>query len=175
MKKWYVIHTQTGSEFKVKTLIEERVKNANMQADISRVYIPTEQVSEIKKGKKMVSERKFFPGYVLVEMELTDDAWALVRKTPGVTGFIGANNKPTALTEQEVAQIVQKAEETQENPTPKMMFAPGEAVRVIEGPFLNFSGVVDEVFLDKGKVRVSVSIFGRTTPVELEFWQVEKI
>ncbi len=174
-KKWYVLHTQTGSEYKVKALLEHRIKTLGLQDKVSQIFIPTEQVSEVKKGKKRISERKFFPGYILIEVDLDEQTWYAIRNTPGVTGFIGAGNKPTPLTEKEVNEIMRRSQEAQEKPTPRIMFFPGEAVRVIEGPFLNFSGVVDEVYPDKGKLKVSVAIFGRTTPVELEFWQVEKI
>ncbi len=175
MKRWYVLHTQTGSEYKVKALLENKVKTMNLKDRVHNIFIPTEQVSEVKKGKKSIGERKFFPGYILVELDLDEEVWYAMRSTPGVTGFIGAGNKPTPLTEKEVNEIMKRNQEAKEKPTPRIMFSTGEAVRVIEGPFLNFSGVVDEVYPDKGKIKVSVAIFGRTTPVELEFWQVEKI
>ena len=129
----------------------------------------------MRSGKKRISERKFFPGYVLVEMALTDETWHLIKNTPGVTGFIGAGHRPVALSEDEVAQILKQTEERKERPTPRVMFEKGEGVRVIEGPFTNFSGVIEEVNLNRGKLKAMVSIFGRATPLELEFWQVEKL
>ena len=173
--KWYVIHTQTGQEDKVRTTLVHRKEKEPAGAFVSQVLIPTEKVSEIRDGKKRITERKFFPGYVLVEMELNDQTWHLVKTTPGVTGFIGAGRKPVALSEEEVSQILQQAEERQEKPSPKVIFEKGEGVRVIEGPFTNFSGIIEEVNPDRGKLKVMVSIFGRATPVELEYWQVEKL
>ncbi len=174
-KQWYVIHTQTGREDHVKTTLESRAQQFNMQDKIAQVLIPTEKVSEVKAGKKKISTRKFFPGYVLVEMELTDDSWYLVKNTPGVSGFIGSGRKPLPLRESEVASIIKQAEEKKEKPTPKISFEKGESVRVKEGPFVNFSGIIEEMNPNKGKLKVMVAIFGRTTPVELEYWQVEKI
>ena len=174
-KRWYVIHTQTGYEEKIKLNIEKRATESSMQGSISQILIPTEKVSEVKSGKKKISFRKFFPGYVLVEMELTDKLWHLIKTSPGVTGFIGPRARPQALKEQEVKTILRQAEEKKEKPTPKVIFDKGEGIRVVNGPFTNFSGVVEEVNPNKGKLKVSVSIFGRATPVELEYWQVEKI
>ncbi|MFH1779415.1 MAG: transcription termination/antitermination protein NusG [Candidatus Omnitrophota bacterium] len=174
-KKWYVIHAQTGSEEKVKSSIERRVEANNMKDLISQVLIPTEQVSEVKEGKKKISQRKFFPGYMLVEMEMTDETWYLVKNTPGVTGFIGERAKPVALKEEEVQTILKQTEERKVKPAPKVIFEKGESVRVIDGPFTNFNGVIEEINPDKGKLKVSVTIFGRSTPVELEYWQVEKL
>ncbi|MBN3040878.1 MAG: transcription termination/antitermination factor NusG [Candidatus Omnitrophica bacterium] len=175
MKKWYILHTLSGAEDKTKNNLEARVKSHNFSELIDQVVIPKEQITEVKLGKKRVLERKFFPGYILVHMEMNDDTWLFVRKTPGITAFIGPRRKPSAIPQEEVDKILSKAEESKAKPAPKVNFERGENIRVIEGPFVNFNGVIDEVFLDKGKLRVSVSIFGRTTPVELEFWQVEKI
>lgn len=174
-KKWYVIHAQTGSEEKVKSSIERRVEANNMKDLIAQVLIPTEQVSEVKEGKKKISQRKFFPGYMLVEMEMTDETWYLVKNTPGVTGFIGERAKPVALKEEEVQTILKQTEERKVKPAPKVIFEKGESVRVTDGPFTNFNGVIEEINPDKGKLKVSVTIFGRSTPVELEYWQVEKL
>lgn len=174
-KNWYVIHTQTGREERVKNALESRALQNNMQDKITQVLIPTEKVSEIKAGKKKISTRKFFPGYVLVEMELNDDTWYLIKNTPGVSGFIGSGKKPLPLRESEVTSIIKQTEEKKEKPTPKVIFEKGENVRVKEGPFVNFNGTIEEVNPNKGKLKVMVAIFGRTTPVELEYWQVEKI
>lgn len=174
-KKWYVIHTQTGSEEKVKTHIENKLQLFPQRDKISQILIPTEKVSEVKDGKKKISERKFFPGYIIIEMELTNETWMLIKSTPGVTGFIGSGSRPVPIAEEEIAEILKQSEERQEKPIPKTVFEKGEAVRVVEGPFVNFTGVVDEVYLSKGKIKVSISVFGRSTPVELECWQVEKV
>lgn len=174
-KKWYVIHTQTGSEEKVKSLIERRAESNNMKELIFQVLIPTEQVSEVKEGKKKITQRKFFPGYVLVEMDLSDQSWYLIKNTAGVTGFIGARSKPVALREEEVQSILRQSEERKVKPAPKVIFEKGESVRVTDGPFTNFNGAIEEVNPDKGKLKVSVAIFGRSTPIELEYWQVEKL
>jgi transcriptional antiterminator NusG len=175
MKSWYVVHTQTGLEDKVKTSLENRISTKGLQDLITKVVIPTEQVSEIRSGKKRISERKFFPGYLLVEMELNENTYLLIKTTPGVTGFIGLGRKPMPLPQQEVDNILKRTEETQVKPSPKVIFEKGEQVRVTEGPFVNFNGTIDEINPAKGKLKVSVSIFGRATPVELEYWQVEKI
>ena len=174
-KKWYVIHTQTGHEEKIKINIEKRMKENSLQELIARIFIPTEKVSEVRAGKKKISFRKFFPGYVLIEMDLTDKLWYLIKTTPGVTGFIGPRARPQALKEQEIQYILRQTEERKEKPAPKVIFEEGEGVRVIEGPFTNFNGIVEEINPNKGKLKVTVSIFGRATPVELEYWQVEKI
>ena len=175
-KQWYVIHTQTGHEERVKTTLEHRAGKLNLKDKISQVLIPTEKVSEIKAGKKKISTRKFFPGYVLVEMDMTDEAWHLVKNTPKVTGFVGGahGRKPPPISEKEVKNILQQMQEGVEKPKPKVLFEIGEAVRVKEGPFTDFHGTVEDVNYDKSKLRVSVTIFGRATPVELEFGQVEK-
>ena len=175
MKNWYVVHTQTGSEDKVKSIMESRITSQGLKDLITKVIIPTEQISEVRAGKKRISERKFYPDYLIVEMEMTDESWHLVRMTPGVTGFIGAGRRPVSLSEDEVAEILRQTEERKDKPTPRVTFQKGEGVRVIEGPFTNFSGVIEEVNAIRGKLKVLVSIFGRQTPVELEFWQVERL
>ncbi len=174
-KQWYVVHTQTGYEDKVKANIEGRAKASSVNDLISQVLVPTEKVSEVKSGKKKISTRKFFPGYVLVEMELTDDTWYLIKNTPGVSGFIGSGRRPVSLKESEIGAILRQAEMAKEKPTPKVIFEKGEGVRVLEGPFANFNGIIEEINPTKGKLKVMISIFGRSTPVELEYWQVEKL
>jgi len=174
-KHWYVIHTQTGYENRVRNLLEGKIKAGLAKDAIAQILVPVEQVSEIKAGKKRISQRKFFPGYILVEMELTDDSWYLIKSVPGVTGFVGAGAKPLPLKEDEIDTILKQAKEAKEKPTPKVVFDKGESVRVNDGPFTNFNGTVEEANLAKGKVKVMISIFGRATPVELETWQVEKI
>jgi len=175
MKNWYVVHTQTGFEEKVRALLETRVASSGLQEQISGIVIPTEQISEIRSGKKRLSQRKFFPGYLLVEMELNDATHLLIKTTPGVTGFIGLGKKPMPLPQKEVDSILKRTEETQSKPSPKIIFEKGEQVRITEGPFVNFNGTIEEVHPEKGKIKVSISIFGRSTPVELEYWQVEKV
>jgi len=174
-KRWYVIHTQTGYEDRVRTAIEAKIKAGLAKETITQVLIPTEQVSEVKSGKKKISQRKFFPGYILVEMDLNDENWYLIKSIQGVTGFVGAGSRPLPLRDDEVDTILKQAKDAKDKPTPKVTFEKGESVRVTEGPFTNFNGNVDEVNLAKGKVKVMISIFGRATPVELEMWQVEKI
>ena len=175
-RQWYIIHTQTGQEMKVKSALEGKMQQSgDVGRLISTVLVPTERVTEVRGGKKRISERKFFPGYLLVQMEMTDESWHLVRTTQGVTGFIGAGRRPVSLSEEEVAEILRQTEERKDKPTPRVSFQKGEGVRVIEGPFTNFSGVIEEVNASRGKLKVLVSIFGRQTPVELEFWQVERL
>ena len=175
-KRWYVVHAFSGYEKKVQTALRERVDLAGMQEYFGEVLVPTEEVVEMRGGQKRKSERKFFPGYVLVEMELNDDSWHLVKETPRVMGFIGGKaDKPAPITQREADTILQRIEDSGDKPKPKTLFEPGEMVRVIDGPFNDFNGVVEEVNYEKSRVRVSVSIFGRNTPVELEFIQVEKI
>ena len=173
--KWYVIHTLTGQEDKVKASIDNKMQEELFKDKVFQILIPTEQVSEVKDGKKRISQRKFFPGYVLVEMDLDDDLWYVIRNIPGVTGFIGTKTKPIPLQDSEVKHIIKQTEERKEKPTPKVIFEKADSVKIIEGPFINFSGTVEEVNPDKGKVKVMVSIFGRATPVEMEYWQVEKL
>jgi len=169
------VHTQTGSEDKVRTLLENRIAQEGMQEFISKVIIPKEQISEIRGGKKKISQRKFFPGYLMVEMEFNERTFLFIKTTPGVTGFIGAGRKPTPLAPQDVENILKRTQDTVAKPSPKVIFESGEQVRVTDGPFVNFNGTIDEVHPDRGKLKVSVSIFGRSTPVELEYWQVEKV
>lgn len=173
--KWYVVHTQTGAEAKVKANLLTRAETAGMSSVIHQIFIPTEKISEVKAGKKKISERKFFPGYILIQMELTDDSWYLVRNTPGISGFVGSGKKPISLSEAEVNQILRQQEEKTAKPKPKVEFGVGEGIRVKEGAFANFNGTIEEINPNRGKLRVLVSIFGRSTPVELEYWQVEKI
>lgn len=175
MKQWYILHTLSGAEEKAKSNLEARIAAYNQIELIDEVVIPKEQITEVKLGKKKVLERKFFPGYILVHMDMNDDTWLFVKKTPGITTFIGPRRKPLPIPQDEVDKILKKAEESKAKPAPKVQFDRNENIRVVEGPFVNFNGVVEEVFPDKGKLKVNVSIFGRTTPVELEFWQVEKI
>jgi len=175
MKNWYVVHTQTGSEEKVKTSLENKINTQGLQELISKVIIPTEQVSEIRSGKKKISQRKFFPGYLLVEMDLNEQTYLFVKTVPGVTGFIGLGKKPMPLPQSEVENILKRTQDTATKPSPKIIFEKGEQVRITEGPFLNFNGTIEEMHPEKGKIKVSVSIFGRSTPVELEYWQVEKV
>lgn len=175
-KKWYVIHTQTGFEEKVKASLEKKLtQDAGIREFMGQIIVPTEQVAEIKGGKKKITKRKFFPGYVLVEMALNDESWYFIKRTSGITGFVGPHSRPTPLAQEEIKNILKQSETTKAKPIPKVMFEKGEPVRVSEGPFNNFNGVVEEVNHEKGKVKVSISIFGRSTPVELEMWQVEKI
>lgn len=174
-KKWFVVHAYSGFEKSVQRALLERINRAGMQDKFGQILVPVEEVIEMKSGQKNISERKFFPGYVLVEMEMTDETWHLVKNTAKVTGFIGGSAmKPTPITEKEVQNILHQIQEGVEKPKPKILFETGEAVRVKEGPFTDFHGNVEDVNYDKSKIRVSVSIFGRPTPVELDFSQVEK-
>lgn len=173
--KWYVLHTQTGVEAKVKASLESRADLAGLRQQIHQVLIPTEKVSEVKEGKKRITERKFFPGYILIQMELTDDSWYLVKNTPGISGFVGSGKTPIPLSEDEVGQILRQQDDKASKPKPKVEFMSGESVRVKEGAFANFNGTIEEVNPNRGKLKVMVTIFGRQTPVELEYWQVEKI
>jgi len=172
--RWYVVHTYSGYENKVKTALEERVKQAGLQEKITEVLIPSESVVELVKGERKTSKRKYFPGYILVQMELDDQTWHLVKNTPKVTGFIGSRTEPAVISDEEVEQIRAQMAEGQEKPRPKYSFEKGDSVRVVDGPFINFNGTVEEVRPEKGKLRVLVSIFGRPTPVELDFIQVTK-
>jgi len=172
-KKWYVVHTYSGYENKVKTNLEHRIESMDMTDKIFDVIIPTEDVMEIKSGKKTITERKVFPGYILVQMEIDDDSWYVVRNTPGVTGFVGSNARPTALSKNEVDRILQK--KGFEKPKPKTEFTEGQTIKVISGPLADFTGTISEINLDQSKLKVLVSIFGRETPVELSFEQVTKL
>lgn len=172
-KQWYIVHTYSGFEKKVKESLEGRVAAFGLQEKIGRMIIPTESVVEVRGGKKVVSPRMCYPGYLLVEMDLDDYTWHVVRSTPRVTGFVGT--PPTPLTEQEVENILNRATTTAEKPRPKLTFDRNENVRIVDGPFANFTGVVEEVNSDRSTLKVSVTIFGRSTPVELDFAQVEKV
>ena len=172
--KWYVVHTYSGYENKVKAAIEEKVKALGKEDLFGEVLVPSEKVVDMVKGVKRTASRKFFPGYILVNMNLTDDTWHIIKNIPKVTGFVGGTNSPPAISEEEVQKIVRQMEEGAVRPKPKVLFEQGENIRVIDGPFTNFAGIVEEVKPEKGKLRVLVSIFGRATPVELDFVQVEK-
>jgi transcriptional antiterminator NusG len=174
-KKWYVVHAYSGFEKSVQRALVDRIQRAGMQDQFGQILVPVEEVVEMKSGQKNISERKFFPGYVLVEMDMSDDTWHLVKNTPKVTGFVGGTpNNPTPISEKEVQNILHQIQEGVEKPRPKVLFEVGEAVRVKDGPFADFHGNVEDVNYDKNKLRVSVTIFGRSTPVELDFGQVEK-
>ncbi|MCK5595291.1 transcription termination/antitermination factor NusG [bacterium] len=174
-KKWYAIHIHSGFENKVKIRLEREIKLAGMDEFVSQILIPTENVVEVKAGQKKVSSRKFFPGYILIEMEMNDEVWQLIRNIHGVSGFIGNKKKAVSLSEKEIQKIFEKLKEKEEKPKPKVMFDKGENIRIIEGPFSDFNGEIEEISPEKGRLKVMVSIFGRSTPVELESWQVEKI
>ncbi len=175
-KRWYVVHAYSGMEKSVARALQDRVERAGMQEQFGKILVPTEEVVEMKNGQRTISERRFFPGYVLVEMEMNDDTWHLVKNTGKVTGFVGGSgHKPTPISEKEVDKIMSQMQEGVEKPKPKTLFEVGEMVRVREGPFTDFNGNVEEVNYEKSRLRVSVTIFGRATPVELEFGQVEKL
>jgi len=174
-KRWYVVHAYSGMEKSVMKALQERIDRDGMQDKFGRILVSTEEVVEVKNGQKSITERRFFPGYVLVEMEMTDESWHLVKNTNKVTGFVGGKaNKPTPISQKEVEKILTQMQEGVEKPRPKTLFEVGEMVRVKEGPFTDFNGNVEEVNYEKSRLRVSVTIFGRATPVELEFGQVEK-
>ena len=175
-KRWYVVHAYSGMEKSVARALQDRVERAGMQGQFGKILVPTEEVVEMKNGQRTISERRFFPGYVLVEMEMNDDTWHLVKNTNKVTGFVGGTaNKPAPISEKEVEKIMAQMQEGVEKPRPKTLFEVGEMVRVKDGPFTDFNGNVEEVNYEKSRLRVSVTIFGRATPVELEFGQVEKV
>lgn len=177
--KWFVVHTYSGYEKKAKKSLQERIRNAGLESQFGDleedILIPVEEVVEMKKGEKKTSERKLFPGYMLVRMVYSDETWHLVKDTPKITGFVGNSARPVPISEREIRKITQQMEEGVQRPKPLIEFEQGEEVQVIDGPFMNFNGIVEEVKPDKGKVRVMVSIFGRRTPVELDFSQVEKL
>jgi transcriptional antiterminator NusG len=173
--KWYIIHAYSGFERKVRESLESRIHAYNLQNRIGRIMIPTEPVTELRNGKKYTIERVFLPGYVLVEMELDNDLWHVIKNTPRVTGFLGTGDKPVALSEQEVSSILFRTDVSADKPAMKVKFSKGEQVRINEGPFANFSGTVDDVNEDKQTLKVMVSIFGRSTPVEIEFAKVDKM
>lgn len=175
-KRWYVVHAYSGMEKAVERNLRERIDRSELQSKFGRILVPMEEVVELKNGKKSVTERRFFPGYVLVEMEMGDDTWHLVKHTNKVTGFVGgAKNRPVPISEAEVLKIVHQMQEGVEKPRPKVEWSVGEMVRVKEGPFTDFNGAIEDVNYDKSKVKVSVTIFGRATGVELDFSQVEKV
>jgi|TARA_B100001105_G_C22372120_1_gene435558 transcriptional antiterminator NusG len=174
-KRWYVVHAYSGYEKKVMLALQERISLSGMEDLFEEILVPTEEVLEMRGGQKRKSERKFFPGYVLVHMELNDATWHLVKDTPRVMGFIGGTaEKPAPITDREANNILQRMEDSEDTPTHKIIYEPGELVRIVDGPFNDFTGSVEEVNYDKSRLRVAVVIFGRSTPVELEFGQVEK-
>lgn len=173
--KWYVVHVYSGFENKVKLALEERIATSPHPDKFGEVVVPTEQVVELVKGKRRTSNRKFYPGYILVRMHLDDETWHIVNDTAKVTGFLGGREKPSPISDDEAQQILNRMEAGKLKPQPKFLFEPGDDIRVIDGPFTNFNGTVEEVNPEKGKIKVLVSIFGRSTPVELEFVQVTKI
>jgi len=174
-KQWYIVHTYSGYENKVKESLAQRVEAMGMSEDIGEILIPMQDVVEVKEGQRVVTAKKFFPGYLLVHMEMSDEAWHVVKNTPKVTGFVGSGKSPTPLTQDEVDQILEQVVSAKEKPKPKYIFDKGEPVKIIDGPFNNFTGVVEEVNLDRNTLKVMVTIFGRHTPVELDFSQVQKL
>ena len=174
-KQWYIVHTYSGFEKKVEDSLKQRVQAYGMEDEIGEVLVPTEDVVEMRGGRKVITTKRFFPGYILVEMQMSDQAWHVVKNTPKVTGFVGAGSKPTPLTREEVDQILHQVTVAAEQPKPKYTFDKGDQVRINEGPFSSFNGVVDDVNVDRNTLKVMVTIFGRATPVELDFLQVEKI
>jgi len=174
-KRWYVVHVYSGFEKKIAAAIKEQAEQKGLADFIDEVLVPSEEGVEVRRGQKINAERKFFPGYVLVKMELTDDAWHLVKDTPKVTGFLGTKLRPTPISEAEADRIMKQAQEGVDHPRRSVIFEIGEQVRVADGPFTSFNGTVEEIDEEKGRLKVSVSIFGRSTPVELEYGQVEKV
>lgn len=173
--RWYIVHVYSGYENKVKAALEEKIAGSAHADKFGEVLVPTEQVVELVKGKRKTSSRKFYPGYILVRMEMDDETWHIVNSTPKVTGFLGGREKPTPMSDEDAEAIIHRMEAGKEKPQPKYLFEEGDEVRVIDGPFTNFNGTVEEVNPEKGKIKVLVSIFGRATPVELEFVQVSKL
>ena len=174
-KKWYIVHVYSGFESKVKTALQERIESSPLAEKFGKVLVPTEEVVELVKGKRKTSSRKFYPGYILVQMEMSNETWHIVNSTAKVTGFLGGRSSPTPLTDDEADQILNRMEAGKLKPQPKFYFEFGDEIRVIDGPFTNFNGTVEEVNPEKGKIKVLVSIFGRSTPVELDFVQVTKL
>jgi len=173
--RWYVLHVYSGFEKKVASSIVEQAKQAGMEDKILQVLVPSEEVIEVRRGSKVSSDRKFFPGYVLIEMELTDHAWHLVQNTPKVSGFLGSKERPTPISEAEALRILNQVQEGVDRPRPSVVYEIGDSVRVVDGPFTSFNGQVEDVDEERSRVKVAVSIFGRSTPVELEYAQVEKV
>jgi transcriptional antiterminator NusG len=174
-RKWYIVHTYSGFEERVKDGLRQRSEALGMGEHFGEIRIPTETIVELKGGKKRETQRKFFPGYILVEMEMSDETWHVVKNTPKVTGFVGTGKKPTPLSQAEVDQILEQVVSAKEKPKPKYVFEKGEPVKIVDGPFNNFTGVVEDVNLDRNTLKVNVTIFGRQTPVELDFLQVQKL
>jgi len=173
--KWYVVHVYSGFEQKVKKALEEKIASSPYSDKFGEIVVPTEQIVELVKGKRKMSSRKFYPGYILIQMEMDDQAWHIVNSTDKVTGFLGGRDRPSPISEEEAQQILKRMEAGKASPKPKYFFEPGDEIRVIDGPFTNFNGIVEDVNPEKGKIKVLVSIFGRSTPVELEFVQVTKL
>lgn len=174
-KRWYVLHVYSGFENKVAEVIMDKAKQLGLGERVEQIMVPMEEVMEVRRGQKVAAERKFFPGYVLAKIDMSDDVWHLVKNTPKVTGFLGAGNKPSPITEKEAERLMKQIQEGVDRPRPSILFDIGEEVKVAEGPFASFNGVVEDIDEEKGKLKVSVSIFGRATPVELDFNQVEKV
>jgi len=174
-KRWYVLHVYSGFEKKIATQIKEQAEQKGLAEQIGDIIVPVEEVTEVRRAQKVNTERKFFPGYVLINMDMSDDAWHLVKDVPKVTGFLGSKTRPSPITDAEAERIMKQSQEGSENRRPAVIFEIGEQVRVADGPFTSFNGVIEEVDEDKGRVKVSVSIFGRSTPVDLEYGQVEKL
>ncbi len=173
-KRWYVLHVYSGFENKVAEAIREKARKQGIEEKVEEIMVPTEEVMEVRRGQRVNAERKFFPGYVLAKLDLTDEIWHLVKDTPKVTGFLGADNKPSPISEKEAERLIKQIQEGVDRPRPSITFDIGEEVKVADGPFASFNGVVEEIDEEKGRLKVSVSIFGRATPVELEYSQVEK-
>ena len=173
-KNWYVVHTFSGFEHKAKAALEERIKSLGKQDEFGEILVPVEKVVELVKGKKKTSSRKFFPGYILVQMELNDETWHVVKGTPKITGFVGGGTQPPTVSDEGIREITSQIEEGAVKPRPRVVFSVGESIKVVDGPFSDFNGVVEDVRPEKGKLRVLISIFGRATPVELDFVQVER-
>jgi len=174
-QKWYVVHTYSGYENKVRDLLESTIEQEGLRDRFGRIFIPTEEVAEIKDGRKNITTKKVFPGYLLIQMDLNDEIWYLIKNTPGVTGFVGPGRQPSPISQEEVDAIVQKMEETGDRPRPKISFETGAKVRIVEGPFQNFTGYISEIDNERGRLRIMVDILGRSTPVDLDFLQVEKL
>ncbi len=173
--RWYVLHVYSGFENKVAEAIQEKARKQGMEEKVEEIMVPTEEVMEVRRGQRVQAERKFFPGYVLAKLDLNDDVWHMIKDTPKVTGFLGAANKPSPISQKEAERLMNQIQEGIDSPRPSIIYDIGEEVKVIDGPFASFNGLVEEVDEEKGKLKVSVSIFGRATPVELEYSQVEKI